>query len=578
MDALRPPESFEVNQTDMSDGASSEQEQGPGGEYGHTKFGEAGSLASKKSFASTFIQALWAGLKTKTVGVNLLIFSAEISVLMLLLVGFAVAVCLAVFYFNSGQNTAEALKLYEDGRFNDANSKLEKAPSTIDWFYVLAPLELQRAKSRAVQARVLQALGRYFESRSLYTKALASLSLKLSPKDQFLIDTKAGQASLFKDIGLYSVAANEYRMLIPILQTDEVRYRESLGEVFRELGEVQRYQVDFDGSEASLMKALTYQKGHPMEVSVTNRALGILYRDQSAFKLSEARLLRALTVQNKIAKPQHPESLWTREALGVLYMQWGRPDFAKAQLQKALSLLTDRRSPLAAEIYRELGNVNRAELDFNDAARMYAEAISIQTSNKDVNRLSFAQTLINQGELFAEEGDLSAAEQNFLRAKHEIEASGLPRHPQIAFLLRSIGNLRFQTSKWNDAERYFRKALSIQQKTIAINPLSIAKTKHALGRVMEKKKRFKEAIGWFEDALGTKNLREDDPAVIPILLSVADSYTQVGKPCKALQFYQQAVETQALTPSVKIANIALLLDRIESLERKCAPKRQRRKR
>jgi eukaryotic-like serine/threonine-protein kinase len=260
---------------------------------------------------------------------------------------------------------------------------------------------------------------------------------------------------------------------------------------------------------------------------------------------------QALAILERVAGPQHYETIRTLSNIGTALIDLGRKSDAEARFRRAIAaaeVTLGPEHPDIAMIRINLGMTLR-DLERRDEARAeYARALPIlERAGLDA---SVGSLLINVGVLERGAGNLDAARTAYERALViRLRLLG-PDHPGIAEIEGNLGNLDFQLKRIDDAERHYRRTLEIRSATLGPDHIDVARALWSIAKIDEARGRFAEAIAGYERSLAVADRTTGQP-----------DWTAASRSKLALVMYEHAPKRRrdaiAVAERARAAHVAL---------------------
>jgi tetratricopeptide (TPR) repeat protein len=184
------------------------------------------------------------------------------------------------------------------------------------------------------------------------------------------------------------------------------------------------------------------------------------------------------------------------------------------------------------KILLELGQFNKAEEVYNV---LLSQTINIYEKSILYDQLGMAKN--GQGEY--EEAI------RFYEKALEIRRKALPlNHPDLAESYNNIGLVYNNMGEYSKALSFDEKALEIRQKTLPPNHPDLAESYNNIGSVHNNIKKYSKALSYHEKALEIrqKTLPPNHPKLAETYYNIGLVYENMGDHSKALSFCKQAVE------------------------------------
>ena len=243
------------------------------------------------------------------------------------------------------------------------------------------------------------------------------------------------------------------------------------------------------------------------------------------YTLAEQLLQRAYEMRLHLLGAQQVDTLASLNALGELYLSWGKYTQAEPLFQRVLCLQENMLGP---------------------------------------EHLEIASSLNNLAGLYDTQSCFAEAEPLYKRALAIREAILGPEHPVVATSVNNLGALYYQQGKYIEAEPYFMRALLIREKELGENHPHVATSLNNLAKLYSVTQRVDESILLYQRALSINQQVFSDmsPHVGVCLSNLAKVYSSQGMYQAAEQFHQRAlhIKEQALGEEhIEVANSLHLL-------------------
>jgi non-specific serine/threonine protein kinase/serine/threonine-protein kinase len=314
------------------------------------------------------------------------------------------------------------------------------------------------------QARLMDAIGRVYQSLGLYEQARPLLEKSLSlrekthgPTHPEVARSLQSLADLQAATGVYAEAADLYERALGTWRRAEGRESE-VAETLSALASAYRRQGKFKEAEPVYLEALEIRQRllgeEHVEVADTLRELAILYRERKDFARAEPYFERSLAIRERALGPDHPDVARSLNSLAILYIQQEKFDKAESLLKQSLEVKERTQGP-------EHPNV--------------------------------ANSLDNLAILYARKKQFAEAEPLFRRALAIREKAYGPGHPEVAQVLHNLGNLLSDQARCAEAEPYYRRSLAVSEKILGAGHPNVRDTLQQLAACLRALGRANEA-------------------------------------------------------------------------------------
>ena len=225
--------------------------------------------------------------------------------------------------------------------------------------------------------------------------------------------------------------------------------------------------------------------------------------------------------------------------------------------------------------YKQLGSRQRESARFSDAISSHQQGLEVALKLNDT--IEIVQAMNNLGTNFRRIGAQSEASQYHFQALHYAEAwSGLSTPVGMknrVVSLNGIGNISLTLGYYNDAEKYFRKAL--KDEIVLKSPIGQAINYANLGAIFEYRQQYDSAYLYFQKSLEQNKIGKSDMGIGLCLIHLGQLYEKEQKYESAKAEYQKAYELMAqisdkwhwLKACLSIARIHLITGNVAEFNR-----------
>ena len=192
-----------------------------------------------------------------------------------------------------------------------------------------------------------------------------------------------------------------------------------------------------------------------------------------------------------------------------------------------------------AEIYRLNGNFVKSE-------SLYKKAISIQLESGGKGNIEYAKILNNLATLYSTKGDIEKAEPLYKSAMVVVKNVKGEDHLEYAVSIQNLASVYLSLGETEEAEFFFKKALHILEKQTDNNAaFYVANIYNSLGYQHYNTGKFSEALKYFRKALELrKNIYgESHPFTAATLNNIASVYKSIGDFQSAINIYHNVISS-----------------------------------
>ena len=317
-------------------------------------------------------------------------------------------------------------------------------------------------------------------------------------------------ARLFLKVGIYFTVREQYRDAQNILQQSLTLQKRilppdipMLADTMSALAGVYYEQGMYAQAEMTYKDALAaYEQSfgaeHPHVASIFN-SLGLVYWQMTRYVEGEEAFKRSLKIYQ-----QRQDGLQTALAdnlnnLALIYLYQGKYAEAAPLFEQAAILWHKHEGPLHPSTlicqsnigvtYLRLAKYAQAEGIFTELLTHYTE----MERDGYPRRFDTGNALYNLGQVYYETGKYEAAEYFYQKAVESWKTLFDPDHPRITAILNSSGRLYVQQARYDEAQTLFEHVLVIRGSVTQSADLETAIALHGLASIARVRKNYAEA-------------------------------------------------------------------------------------
>ncbi len=258
-------------------------------------------------------------------------------------------------------------------------------------------------------------------------------------------------------------------------------------EHYYELGRRRFAEGDASGAESAFRDAIKSAEspaGDPLQLASSLSSLGQLKYQQKDYAQAEDCFQRALKLRERALGRDHPVVISGINNLAASFVARGALDEAEPLLQRAMQVTVKRVEATQSELSVNLNNLVR---------------------------------------LYVKRGDYTRAEPLLVQLLALKRPLG-PEHPDVAAVLVTLAKLRFSMGRPADAERLWRRVLTVREKALPPNDLIIAGTIDGLADTCAAQNKRVEELEFRERALTVREaaLGASHPSLDPMRLRITE--------------------------------------------------------
>jgi tetratricopeptide (TPR) repeat protein len=298
---------------------------------------------------------------------------------------------------------------------------------------------------------------------------------------------------------------------------------------------------NFIQSQALFTAALqTLLPGEDGRRAQTRCEMGDVYVNLDKFPEAEQAYLESLRLYKRLGDKAHTAEMLRN--LGAVYAGERRDNDAMRTAEEALKIARAVQPPdavlksrvlntLGVVNYRQ-GNLSKAENLFKESLRMIPDSVDPYTRADLLNNLAAVDYARHRFE---------RAEQYFKKALDLIETQVGPAHPDLTFMLTSLGIVYTGAGQYTKAEQQYLRALAILDTDAAVFGIRIARLLTALSRTYAAAGRKLDAEATLSRAA---TIARRNVAANPDMAAIMDSYAETlrsnGRVKEAEEFRSEA--------------------------------------
>jgi len=288
-------------------------------------------------------------------------------------------------------------------------------------------------------------------------------------------------------------------------------------------------------------------KDQPLVSASLNQVLAKRYREWGLLDAAYPLLERALTTRRRILGDDHPDTLSSLDAMGLLLHFQGKFADAEQYLREALEkrqrvLGPEHRDTLTT--MSELGALlpNRGKLP--EAEQLLREALESLRREFGADDSDTMIALYNLGFVLRQQGKLADAERLFREALERRRRVLGPDDPITLFSIASLAEILRTQGKFAEAEPYYREQLEKSRRVFGeLHPETI-KAISGMSVLLSDQRKFAQAEPYLREALEKSQLvlGANHPDTVQYVDNLALFYLTQGKRTEAEPYLVDALD------------------------------------
>jgi len=410
-----------------------------------------------------------------------------------------------------------------------------------------------------VQARLLDLMGRVYQSLGKYEEAWPLMARSLEVRRTALGDQHPGVAEVLQHLGELSSLRGRYDEAEAQLRDALARHERAVGRESAEaatdlqlLGAVRVDRGDIPEGRKLIEEALAIRRrvlpaGH-LDLAESYAGLAYTASRDGDFEQMEHWHRESLSLLRRTLGEQHPRVALALNNLAAAVDERGRYAEAETLHREALAMrrhLFGDEHPAVATSLNNLGNVLMSQGKLADAEALYRQAVDLRTRLLGVGHPSTGTSLNNLGVLLYRAGKPAEA----VPVMQQARVSALSRLPENHSLVLAIdGSLATMIAALGrdaEAEPIFRRTLATRVEAQGADHPDVATARLMYGRFLRERRRHVEAepllVQAFEVRLAKRGATHRDTA--RAAEELAALYRETGREARAV-----AIERSIKTP------------------------------
>ncbi|HEY1239847.1 MAG TPA: serine/threonine-protein kinase [Bryobacteraceae bacterium] len=329
----------------------------------------------------------------------------------------------------------------------------------------------------------------------------------------------------------------------------EASVRQTIGDSYRDLGLYPEAQRQME--RALALRRSLLGEAHPDTIFSLNN-LGLVYLREGKYVAAEPLLRRAVEVRRRLLGEEHPDTLVSLDNLTELYQRQGKYAVAEPY---AARVLDARRRKLGPEHPDTLSSMNNLALLYVYEGK-YAQAepllLKVTETRPRVLGPEHPNTLLslnNLAVLYEQEGKLAQAEPLFEKLV-EVEHRVLgPEHPETLTSTNNLAILYARQGRYVKAETLFNQVLEVRRRVLGEQHPSTLTTMNVLAAVLQNLGKYTQAETQYDKVWEAERraLPADHPNTLAVMNNLAILYRQRGRYPASERLFAQVLEARRRT-------------------------------
>ncbi|MEE2906361.1 MAG: tetratricopeptide repeat protein [Planctomycetota bacterium] len=277
--------------------------------------------------------------------------------------------------------------------------------------------------------------------------------------------------------------------------------------------------------------------------------IGSTYMALGQYNEAKPHLVEALTIYRKFLGDEHPDTLRSIYAMGVLLRNQGKYEEATPYNVEALET---RRRVLGDEhpdtlwSLNAMGSLLKRQGKYEEAMPYFTEALEAQRRVQGDEHPDTLGSIGNMGHLLSEQGKYEEAMPYCVEAMEGYRRVRGNEHPDTLISIGKLGTLLSQQGKYEEAMPYNVEALETRRRVLGDEHPATLVSINSMGWLLLKKEKYEKAMSYFTEALETSRrvLGDEHPDTLYAIRAVGYVLSKQGKYEEAMPYYTEALEIQ----------------------------------
>ena len=360
---------------------------------------------------------------------------------------------------------------------------------------------------------VLMAQGCLDEALQKHCAAL-DIQKKIWDDDhQYMATTYTNIAHVLQGQGDFKNALEHYRKAALICDNTYGSKHQATATCYSCIGSLLLLRGDYQAALKEYTRALeiflqVFTRNHPL-VGKTYSDVGRTHHGLGNYSKAIEYQHIAIEVQEKILGIEHADTATSYLNMARSLQSTGKYDHALNMYHNALETferVVGDNHPTTAACYCSIGSVHHAMKNYPESIEMYRKALAFYENSTSFNESHFSigRTYSELGSVLCDNGDMEGAFVMLKKALEIQEGSLAPNHPSLATTYVNMGRALQSTGKYNEAMTMLKKAEAIQLQALPENHPTMAMTYYCIGSLQRAKGDIPRALASYKKCLDSQ--------------------------------------------------------------------------
>lgn len=405
---------------------------------------------------------------------------------------------------------------------------------------------------RNSRAAALRSLGELAEAESEYKSILGSTTARHGEHHPVTLNAHYEWAMALGCVGRTDEAVSEVRNVLALQKIVLGSSHRNVASVRASLGTLLLQQGRLAEAEEQLQQALnSLPEGDGGRLDVRHDLVTVLH---ARGRLREAiRQLREIAdEQRQKLGPAHPDTITTRNSLGVALKDFGRLDEAASVYREALRDAARKHSdehPLVLTLRHNLAVIMRIQGDLDEAEKEHSRILKIQERRYGLEHPETLTTRLSLARILDDRGSATEAEASFREVLSVCTRVLGPDHRRTLSVQGNFAYLLADQERFSEAEEEYRDALSACLKVLGDDHPETLTNNHNLAMALGNQGKLAEAIPRFRDVLERRDrtLGPHHPETLITRKNLGEGLSRAGQLTESAAEFKRVADGWART-------------------------------
>jgi serine/threonine protein kinase/Tfp pilus assembly protein PilF len=242
---------------------------------------------------------------------------------------------------------------------------------------------------------------------------------------------------------------------------------------------------------------------HP-ETLRSRNDLGVVLLDEGRFADAEKSYRETLEIRRRVLGPEHPDTLQSMNNLGIVLVTEGHFAEAEKLLRALLEIKTRVLGPEHPDTLNTMVNLAQplyAQGRLAEAEKLYGQSLEIRRRTQGPDAPDTLASMSNLANVLDDEGHHTEAEK-MMRDSLEIRTRVLgPEHRDTLMSMHNLGDILYEEGRYDEAEKVLRQTRDTSRRVLGPEYPDTAASTYSLGSIALRRGKREEALADLREAV-----------------------------------------------------------------------------